>query len=153
MADWTHATKQQKGLALAELAKGQTYKAAARAAGVASDSTVWRWVNNSEAYRQELQEAKRAALASAAELVLLAGKEIKDRLEDDEKREAMSVGDLNKIHGTATDKIIHAAAIEAEQGMDESATMDAEAMLDALAERLTPEHLAALQARMADLRH
>ncbi len=153
MADWAHGTKQQKELAVAELARGATYRAAARRAGIKSGSTVWRWVNNDETYRHELQQAKRAALASAAELVLLAGKEIKDRLEDDERREAMSVGDLNKIHGTATDKIIHAAAIEAEQGVDESATMDTEGMLDALAERLTPEHLAALQARMADLRH
>jgi len=150
---WTHATEEQKQVALASLAEGSTFAEAARRCGVAAESTVWRWVQNSEDYRKELQQAKRAALAMASEIVVRTGREMIHRLEDDEKRADLGFTELNRAHGTAVDKIITVAMQEQQEAADADSELDPDEMLDALAERLTPEHVAALQQRMDARKH
>tara|TARA_R100001530_G_scaffold68385_1_gene48652 strand:+ start:50 stop:517 length:468 start_codon:yes stop_codon:yes gene_type:complete len=150
---WTRATEAQKQIALASLAEGSTFAEAARRCGVASTSTVWRWVQDSAQYRKELQQAKRAALAMASEIVVRTGREMLGRLEDDEQRAELGFTELNRAHGTAVDKIITVAMQEQQEAADTDSELDPDEMLDALAERLTPEHLAALQERMAARNH
>lgn len=150
---YRHATEAQKQIALAALAEGVSFAEAARRCGVASDSTVIRWLKNSEAYRRELQEAKRAALAMASEIVVRTGREMIHRLEDDEKRADLGFTELNRAHGTAVDKIITVAMQEQQEAADADSELDPDEMLDALAERLTPEHVAALQQRMEARKH
>ena len=150
---WTRATEALKQTALAALAEGVSFREAARRCGVGSDSTVHRWVQNSAAYRDELQQAKRAALAMASEIVVRTGREMITRLEDDEQRAELGCTELNRAHGTAVDKIITVSMQEQQESADTDSELDPEEMLDALAERLTPEHLAALQERMAARSH
>ena len=150
---YRHATENQKQIALSALAEGVSFAEAARRCGVASDSTVYRWLKNSETYRRELQEAKRAALAMASEIVIRTGREMITRLEDDEQRAELGFTELNRAHGTAADKIITVSMQEQQEAADTDSEMDPDEMLDALAERLTPEHLAALQERMARRNH
>ena len=89
----------------------------------------------------------------ASEIVVRTGREMLGRLEDDEQRAELGFTELNRAHGTAVDKIITVAMQEQQEAADTDSEMDPDEMLDALAERLTPEHLAALQERMARRNH
>ena len=131
-----------KHTAAAARADGASMSRAAESAGV-HRTTVWRWESGADGdYTAGLQRCKRALLVNAANLATAAGTEILRRLQADP--ESASLSELNRIWGTAADKLFAAneEQSEVDDQRDEFARMTPEERIDYLADKLPPEMVA-----------
>ncbi len=131
-----HGLREKRTAAVAR-AEGWTVSAAADLAGV-NRSTVWRWESGGDSdYCDVLNHCKRALLQDAADLASLAARELVRRLA--EEPIVVSNSELNRIWGTAADKLLSAGSSEASSSGSEGLTRDQ--LLELLARELTPADL------------
>jgi hypothetical protein len=96
---------------------------------------VWRWESGGDAdYCNVLRHCKRALLQDAADLASLAARELVRRLAEEPM--VVSNSELNRIWGTAADKLLSAGSPEASSNDSDGLTRDQ--LLERLARELTP---------------
>jgi len=101
-----------KAAAALVLAEGGSYRQAAKAAGV-SHTAVFAWRRDDVTFANAVISQRRPMEDLCAAIVELSGGEIVKRLKDEAKIEAMEPEVLNRIMGTAADKLVAMERIRA----------------------------------------
>ena len=126
------------------LAEGKSYREVAAEVGV-DHTTVWKWRTHDATFANAVKASQVDLGDLCHSLVDLAGRELRRRMEDEEQLAGMSEELLNRIAGTAADKLIAIKRIETPLQVEHSGSVatptEVEDRRAAILERLRPKLL------------